>query len=368
MKYGLKLTGISRLLPLSMKRHFVIICLILIALPKAIAQNNGSNCSQVLIAAERAYQEGEFLKVEQLLQTCLKSYKGSEAIEAYRLMVLTYLFSDQPEEADEYYKRLLDIDPNYVPNLATDPIELYTLHQGFRTAPLFTFGIMAGGNISRAMIDTQNQEIYRLDGGNPISRRSLFQFGVQFSVGGEWYFKPHMSLLGHFTYKTSQIKFTESIFISDQLTFVESQQWFSFPLSVRYYLGNTNKTRFFVEAGGGLSLLRKASAEVERTVTDEKDVSGPEIDVLSLRNTTNYSASVGFGLRKSLGQLMFYTKFDVTYHVNHQNNPDTRYSNTELMFQYGYVDQDFRVISPSVSVGLSYAIYNHKRKIARVGK
>ncbi len=79
-------------------------------------------CKTILAEAEKNYQERRFDDVIDLLSRCLPSgFTEGEKPQAYRLLSLAYLAKDYRNPAREAIKKLLELAPNYAPDLAQDP-------------------------------------------------------------------------------------------------------------------------------------------------------------------------------------------------------------------------------------------------------
>jgi hypothetical protein len=176
---------------------------------------------------------------------------------------------------------------------------------------------------------------------------------------GELQPHPNFAINAKLLLSSMKYQFSETLFGGDQLTFEESQDWVELPLLIRCYAGRKNKLRFFMEAGLTGRLLRNSKAAVERLVGNGVDITGPSIDVSIARMETNYAYNFGIGFRRSFGNLSFSTTLSAQYDTNQQVATEQRYSNQELLFRYGYVDENFKVLTPSISFTMSYSIYRH---------
>ncbi len=75
----------------------------------------------------KAYNNGNFHKVINLLQPCINSgFNQDQKVQAYRLEAMTYLAMDETDNAVFAVTRLLDIDPNFVTTIF-DPVRFVNL-------------------------------------------------------------------------------------------------------------------------------------------------------------------------------------------------------------------------------------------------
>jgi tetratricopeptide (TPR) repeat protein len=327
-----------------------------------LAQSDRVVCIQNLSRAQRLYEEGELLKAISLIEDCAQedNFEKNQLEEAHKLLVLCYTFLDKSGKAQEEYRKLLGVNPNYIPNVATEPVELVQLHNSFRTNPIVSFGLVLGGNLSSPIINVESKEIFKADGLRESNRTASARIGTRFGIMGELQLHSNFAINAKLLLSSIKYQLSENLFDGDQLVFDESQSWIEFPLAFRYYAGRKNKSRFFLEAGLTGRLLRNSKASVQRLVVNGADVSGPDIDISNSRMQTNYAYIFGAGLRRSLGNILLSATISAQYDTSQQVDKGQRYANQELLFRYGYVDEDFKVLTPSVSITISYAIYRHK--------
>lgn len=69
--------------------------------------------SQVYDKALEAYEFGRFEEVDSLLRDVVNELKGESRVNAYRLLALSSLNMDKPDEAELYVGKLLSVDPYY---------------------------------------------------------------------------------------------------------------------------------------------------------------------------------------------------------------------------------------------------------------
>jgi hypothetical protein len=144
------------------------------------------------------------------------------------------------------------------------------------------------------------------------------------------------------------------------LNLVESQTWMHLPVTVKYNFG---KKKFvpFVSAGISGDLFLNSSGNLTRTNGNDVDASGPSVKMGNLRNKFNYSGVFGVGARYKIGY--GYALLDVRYNLGLKNivNINKRYSNTELIYYYGYIDSEFKLQNIMVSVGYLKSLYKPKK-------
>ena len=321
-----------------------------------------TDCMQNFSKAQRAYEEGRLNEVEPLLKNCIRQLAIGDRVKAYRLITLSNIFLDKLTEADDAYAKLLNTDPDYEPT-KNEPIELLRLHKSFRTWPTASFGLAGGPILTNADI-TQYHSVDNSDNPNGFySAQVAFQFGVV----TEYYLANNFSVSPQFYIKTNKLKFEDNLFDFSTLTYTETQNWIEVPIVLRKYF-NWRKFNLkpFVSLGASVSFLNKSNAAVLRDVSDGKDATGPDVNTISLRNDQNISALASVGIKKHFRHIYAFLAVSYRRDLLSQVNQDNRYAIPELTYKYGYVDNDYNTSHVSVSIGVSYALYNHKRKTPRL--
>src|SRR6478609_109001 len=83
-----------------------------------------STCTQTLRTARSTYDQGRLHELPSLLEGCIKNgFTQQEKVEAYKLLVLAYIYLEEPTKADEAMLNLLNTDHYFKINEATDPAE-----------------------------------------------------------------------------------------------------------------------------------------------------------------------------------------------------------------------------------------------------
>jgi hypothetical protein len=102
------------------------------------------DCSSKLVEAQRLYRQGLIEDIPQLLQPCIESgFTRAQRNEAYKILILAYLFDGNQYNAENTMVDFLKKNPEYevMPN---DPVEFISLFETFRTMSVFSFGLNFG--------------------------------------------------------------------------------------------------------------------------------------------------------------------------------------------------------------------------------
>ena len=324
-------------------------------------------CTQKLNKAKKVYDAGKITEVESYLKDCIQDgFTKEEKMQALRLLILSYLFQDEHEKAEQNLLLLFKEDPEYVLNRAVDPAEFYELYNSYRTLPVFNIGITGGLNTT----NISEKQHYSL--GSSSSDKSSYKsrFGFQGGVVADILLYKNfqintgaMLILNNFTY--------ENTFLYNGATTVtskENQMWTSVPLALKYNIGK-GKTKFYALAGGMFGLLISDNSKLSRENSDNANAAKEGTEAFrTIRNPYNISAIVGLGVRYKVGY--GYIFLDARYSIGLKNeaNVKNRFStkNGDNLYYYGYVSSDFNANNLLISVGYMKSIYKPK-KVRKLG-
>ncbi|MBL7859817.1 MAG: PorT family protein [Cyclobacteriaceae bacterium] len=333
-----------------------------------VTDQPSSDCEQILIQADDEFNAGRYYGIPALLKPCLdQGFSSEQKVRAYLLLTQAYLILDDPIAADDSYLKLLRADPEYVANPARDPIDVYYLSRKFISTPVFTPHLRAGFNTSlvRTIHDVSTS-------GNPVETKNLLRVGVQAGAGIDWNINNRWSLCGeaNYSYKAfAQDKMP--YFDADEGRYVERQNWFDFPLYVKFS-DDSGKIRPFSYAGFAINLLFTARG-VNWIYTDQKpdgskkEATGPTEPLAFKRNLINQSLVVGGGLKYKIGKDFVYADIRYMMGLTNLTKLETNYYNEEGEFSssvpfYNHVSDLFRLDNISISAGYIHPIYNPRKK------
>jgi hypothetical protein len=310
-----------------------------------------SNCAFKLQEAEAMYETGILDSIPAMLRACINNggFDKEELASAYKLLIKTYLFEDYEEMAELTMLKFLKKFPEYEIK-PTDPVEFTYLYKSYQTVPLYSIGVILGGNYSYVRIiepysygDTEEYTGEYSSGFN-------FQFGLQLKR----YINDNIevNLDGIYTMKQFYYEITQN---NVKTVYDEYQTVLSFPLTGTYdfKLGVWSP---YLRVGANFDYLLKASAYFERDDQKESDV-----DISGERKEYNISAVLGGGVKWNIKK--GYLMLDVRYHLGFMNivNTDTRLTQDYKWDKYGYIDDDFALNNLFVSFGFVYPFYRTRQ-------
>ena len=334
-----------------------------------LAQQPVSDCEQALNQATDEFNAGRFYGIAAMLKNCLdKGFTREQRQRANLLLAQTYLLLDDPVGAESSYINVLWANPEFVADTIRDPIDLVYLSKKFTADPIFSLFVKAGGNTSPVrVIHTINPS-----GEAGVENNYTLKTGWQFGGGVAWNIVKEISVTAEFIYSFTSYQKTQVKFNLDKETFIDNQNWFSLPISLKYSDTKGN-VRPFGYVGFAMHWLAGDRGQVTSLKTDI--VNGqptaipnesPSITLTKYRNSFNRSIFLGGGVRYKLG--LDFVFADLRYGMGLGNVvvPTTNFDTTGPMVEWGHVDDYFRLDNLSLSIGYVKPLYKpRKLKYAR---
>jgi hypothetical protein len=349
----------------------LIIFLVAFSVTQTIAQED---CSVILREAQDTYDAGNLDAVLEMIYPCLESgFNKTEKAQAYRLITLTFLYDDKMGPARAAMYELLKLDPEFEYNEVIDPIEFKELHESFNTYPIYSFGLNGGGNISNVNL----LETYGVDKHSNAGTYLSDGVGYQFGVNGARIIIPKLYVNVGLLFKGTKLiynntfEFNSLVSSPDTLNSLgdisakENHSWLSIPLSFTYDLPIKGKVSSYLSAGFTTGFLLSSKSTFSRTYNEKyslPDVSGVPLDMKVNRNTTNYWLTGGAGIKYKVTKGNLFIDVKYNHGLRLINNQSNRYNNPELLYQYYYIDDDFKLNDLAISIGYTRHFYNPSLK------
>ncbi|MBE9467441.1 MAG: PorT family protein [Bacteroidetes bacterium] len=319
------------------------------------------DCALNLKEAQKLYTQGIIEEIPALLNPCLEQgFNTEDKIQAYKLLILTYLFDDNKELAEETMLKFLKTNPEYKLNPAIDPAEFIFLFNSYNTKPIFELGVTAGLNYSFPFIT-------KLFGpGNvatDVSKYKSSGMGVQFGPKFICHISDKYDIGTQVVYSQKKFELTSALSDFSKTSLIETQKLIHIPVVAYYKFELTEKIKPYVLSGLAYSYLFDASYKPVRQYTDNSsnDVSGSDFSLKDFRRKNNVSIIVGAGARYKIphGNIFFNIKYSLD--LLNQVNVDNRLSDFDFISRYYSYDSNFNINNLTISVGYLYSIFNHKK-------
>ncbi len=318
-----------------------------------------SVCSQALRKAQSAYENGRLKEVYPNLKSCLlNGFNKNEQVAAYRLLTLTFIYLEESKKAEEAIINLIKIAPEYKINSTEDPSEFIQLFQSFRTIPIFSVGLKLGGNNNIVHV-LQNYTTDNPDMANPsFASRLGFQTGITLDIPVD----KKLSVVSEFYLSGRNYRYTALLNDFNQLTFTEKQTWIDLPVLAKYRFGE-KIIKYYVTGGAAVSFLQKATSLIKTQTIENssEDISTTSLNLANLRKNIATYAIVGAGVTYNIGKDYVLAEIKYQHALSDINNNADLDVISELPFQYGYVDNNFRMSFFSFSIGYVHPIYKPKK-------
>jgi len=326
------------------------------------------NCVETLNRARQSFSDGHLYGIPAILKPCLDDgFDRNQKIQAFWLLTRTYLFIDDPISAEDSYLKLLRLDPEYAIDPDKDPVEMVYLSEKFTTTPVFVLLARIGFNFTSASV-IQNYGVDNTDASNESYKSEA---GFQLGAAVEWNINDNFSLGLEVDFGNRRYSYRNRQFAVDDLSFLERQTNLDIPLYLKYRI-TYDKIQPFIYAGYNQHILIRSRADVsltDRATSGDENltefpVTGPSEDLDDLRERLTRSVLFGFGLSYRLGYN--YLMLDIRYQLGMNNiiNINNQYLNQDLLYRYGFVDDDKKLNMLAVSIGFIKPLYK-PRKISK---
>jgi hypothetical protein len=321
-----------------------------------------TSCAQTLRLAQSTYEQGRLHEVPTLLQNCLanaseKDFSKANRVSAYKLLVLSYLYLEEPEKANEAMLNLLRTDHYFEINPSTDPAEFIALYRTFRTNPIYRVGLKTGVNLSNPHVSERVVAVN--EASISYSPNVNFQFGAAFEIP----LKSRLALAPELNFQLKSFVYDLDNNLGGDLENStegpEKQSWISLPILVQYALKPGSKLNPFVAAGASVDYLMASSISLSRVAVNA--AASPQRSFDIERNPWNVSALVSGGIKYKIGGGLLVAEVRYAYGLMDMNDAESAYSNSILLFDYDYADSIFKVNSVSATVGYVINIFNPKK-------
>jgi hypothetical protein len=358
-----------------MKKLYVFLLLIFVA-SAVFGQTVNLTGAQILRSARSIYDQGRLHELPAILEDgfAKEKFNDNEKVEAYKILILTYIYIEEPEKADVAMLSLLDTDPFFSLSSA-DPVEFKNLYRKFRTAPLFRAGIKGG--VNQTMVNT------------------LKNYFIPAQSGGKGEYKSNLGFHGALVYEKDLTNKLKKFVLAPELAFVI--QSFNYEnastnnvdfenkgASLNHKITHTrlqlnplvqyklvkmgenydDKNKRFVPvvfAGPSVSYLLSSSFAGQNILESKESSLTGTIDNTDSYQSITLSIIAGAGARFKIGGIYLVGDVRFQYGLFNAVNGANRYrmtsENSSLLFDYQYIDNDFKLSMASFNLGLMIPVF-----------
>ncbi|MBN1145305.1 MAG: PorT family protein [Bacteroidales bacterium] len=317
------------------------------------------DCATKIQEARKLYDQGMIDEIPKMLAPCMEEgFTRVQKVEAYKLIILSYLFDDNQFEAEKTMLEFLKKYPEYEvsPN---DPIEFVYLFESYRTTSVFSFGITAGFNLTDPRI-IEPVSTFDL---SQAELKNTMKPGFQVGLGIGRYIRKNMVFNIEFNFTSNQYKFTDEIRqpLIDGLSSVSyTEKLFKveMPVYVAYEF-NIQKVNCYVSLGASAAKITGTTGQSSRKFHENmQSLSGESTDVSAYRTSMLYSGLAGAGIRYKVPRGVIAVGLRAGFGIN---NIVASY-NKEFVDKFYYSDDDFSLNTYSLTAGYYFSFYKPKKQ------
>ena len=332
-----------------------------IALLPVVSCAQESSCAVKLRQAQEQYNAGQIESVPGLLHTCLiNGFTPEEKVQAFKLLINSYIFDDNLSRAEYYMLEFLKTYPEYTV-VDTDPYEFVSLLNQFGNRPRGSIGLRLGGNLPFIRV-IEPFSVSPAEGASSDYSFTLPGFHAGFFYNINLSSRFEISIEPSFSQSTFVNKFKPFPLVNVEC--VEQQGRIGLPVSGLFVFPG-EKFNIYARAGVKASYLLYGSQEIVRSYEGNirPPVKGPSLDLEGERQKYNLWAFIGTGIRYKIPKAYFFLDIRYNYGVFDQvNNSARKNGSSESIWLY-YLNQDrFSLDELSVSFGIAKTIYNPKKR------
>ncbi|MEM9933235.1 MAG: hypothetical protein AAF824_06475 [Bacteroidota bacterium] len=354
-----------------------------------VVELDDNNWSGLADRVEEVFKEGDQNKLSSLdrLFSRMMIYEcepfddlvtKEEKIRIYQILELNLLLEGNQTRANDFTSAILLLKPEFEVDTSTGAIEPFNQWKTFRKWPYMSVSFFGGIN----QVFYESMQLYGIEN---TERQSLntssvvrYQTGVgvqlpiwitqkeyaYFSIL-EWYFEASISSHSYNLKQKLQTSAQED-FLFSELRFRESQLWANVSTGIQWNMLAPSKHHHpkwvpYLALGVGGGYLSGATLnELARINTQIQSIEANDKDILSNRRQINYGITAGGGLKRKWGRNYIALEARYFWILNNISDPVTRYDNKELLYDFGYVSNDFR--QHHVMLNLRYTLNLFKPK------
>ncbi len=349
------------------KASKIILVIMLLVTVCALELKAQSACIQTL---RTKFDEGKIHEIQELLKSCQGSLSDEERTEAYRLLILSHIYLDETQNADDAMLTLLKDNPAYEINEQADPVELVNLYNTFRTKPIFYVGARIGGNTTFVNV----QGTYGVsDGNGTYTNKVGFEGGLFFEKIFFKRFAAHADL----SYGVNSFDYNNEFFQSETgenlvtLLATETQTSAAFTLMAQYHIKDEDKLKQqrkkvripYVGIGATFGYIMSSELAGDTKRTDGTSADGANEDLIEegFRSRINPTVDVEFGYK--FKSKLNYFNLSVRYSYGLLNITEKNYDSGRQSTFYGFAANDINTSSVAVALGIILPKYSPKKLI-----
>jgi len=348
-----------------MKIHYII--LFSFVFLHCLTLKSQVNCLNTLKEAKELYEAGQIDDIPEMLSGCMiAGFTRTQRIEAYKLIIMSYLFDDNQFEAEKTMNDFLKKFPEYemMPN---DPVEFVYLLESYKTSSLYNINLFLGPTIS----DQRIKEPYSVFDKNTTTSADKYGTSYQLGFGLGRNIWKDMTLNLDFIYSVHNYSQTENNSINMEGSTLpvvnviskEKLKKIDFPLSLTYSFGKGNLS-YFGRIGGLISYVTSSSLSLTKSYqgsTSVPPLTEENINIKDLRQKFYYAVLAGVGIQYKVPRGFLALDLRYQYGLQNMSRSSHKYNTSKLWANYYYLDDDFFLDYFSINIGYHFTIYQSRK-------
>jgi len=350
-----------------LKKFYCIIVFVVGILSICFGQQE--DCIFKLQEADKLYTQGLIEEIPQLLEPCIKRGLSKEdKLVAFKLIILSYLFDDNQQEAEREILNYIKQYPEY--EIApTDATEFVYLFESYDPVPVYSFGGSVGSNLSLISLlepfDTENLDDYTGD-------YTPSGMGLQGGLFVDRYLHENWRLSVELFYSQNIFKYNDRLNDFASIDYIETHTAIQLPLTATYSFLTEGKWNPYLRAGFGTSFLLDAKSTITRDYVETgslqfAEIKSSDIDIKNNTESLQYWTIFGGGVKYKITHSYLFFDVRFNYGLNNSIKTENRYDENEqeLIFKYFFAHDDFKLNNLSFSLGWAYTFYKPQKRSGR---
>lgn len=339
--------------------RLIVIGLLLVFPFTAHSQDAGS-CAEKLKNAQALFARGQVEQVPSMLRECMKSgFTREEYLDAYKLLIQSYLFEDKLEKADSAMLEFLIINPEYELS-PTDHSSFVHLFGNFIVKPVIQISFHFGTNIPFLTFVTQND----VSGETVESSYKSALFNLYISLEAKFELNKKFEL--NIEPALSQLTFTnvEKIPFQGTTTYIEAQKRFELPVSMTYNVKRFGKLTPYGRFGFGPAMTFAVKGTPEHKPFDTNGYPRPALDIdrSESRISLDLFLQAGGGLKYKTRGGFFFAELRTNAGFFNQVIRKGYTAEEQELGNYFYADDDFRLNALNFTLGYTQIFYKPSKR------
>jgi len=333
---------------------------LLLLLPFAGYSQETGSCAENLKNAQALFARGQVEQVPSMLVECMKvGFTREEYLDAYKLLIQSYLFEDKLEKADSAMLEFLKRNPEYELS-PTDHSSFVHLFGNFIVKPVVQVSLHLGTNIPfLTFIDPK----YVLGEPDESSYNSeVINLYISLEAKFELYKRIGINLEAAY----SQLAFTnvEKIPNIGTTTYTETQKRIEIPVSLTYNFTSFGKFTPYGRLGFGPALTLGSSGTPEHKPLATNGIPLPalEIDRAGSRIKLDMFLQAGGGIKYKTRGGFFFTELRTNIGFIDQVIRAGYSTEEQELSRYYYADDDFNLNALNFTVGYTQIFYKPSKR------